>query len=105
MPSSDCCAVIFTSKRTNVDEAGYAAAAARMDELARTMPGFMGIESARSVDGVGITVSYWDGLESIHAWREHPTHAAIQQLGRDRWYEWYRIRIARVAENREFPAE
>lgn len=48
-------AVIFTSERTDVDE-GYAAMAERMLALARTQPGFLGVESAR--DGVGITVSY-----------------------------------------------
>ena len=39
-------AVIFTSLRTDGDN-GYAAMADRMVELARSQPGFLGIESAR----------------------------------------------------------
>ncbi|MEP4670288.1 MAG: antibiotic biosynthesis monooxygenase, partial [Cyclobacteriaceae bacterium] len=57
-------AVIFTSVRTDMNE-GYAATAERMVELGSQMPGFLGIESAR--EEVGITVSYWDSLESIKA--------------------------------------
>jgi hypothetical protein len=51
-------AVIFTSLRTEGDQ-GYAEAAERMLALAREQPGFLGIESARGDDGLGITVSYW----------------------------------------------
>jgi heme-degrading monooxygenase HmoA len=50
-----CYAVIFTSTRTDADD-GYAETAARMLELARSMPGFLGVDSAR--EEVGITVSY-----------------------------------------------
>lgn len=51
-------AVIFTSLRTDGDH-GYEQAATRMVELAREQPGFLGVESARGEDGLGITVSYW----------------------------------------------
>ena len=46
-------AVIFSSLRTAGDN-GYGSMAARMEELAKEQPGFLGIESAR--DGLGITV-------------------------------------------------
>jgi len=51
-------AVVFTSQRTADDPEGYELMAERMVELAAQQPGFLGIESARSDDGVGITVSY-----------------------------------------------
>ena len=73
---------------------GYDAAVARMLELAATMPGYLGIESAR--DGLGITVSYWRDLESIAAWKRHAEHAEVQGKGRARWYSAYRTRICRV---------
>ena len=50
-------AVIFSSQRRDDDE-GYAAMAERMVALAATQPGFLGIESARSADGFGITVAF-----------------------------------------------
>ena len=37
----------------------------RMVELATGQPGFLGVESARGPDGIGITVSYWSSLEAI----------------------------------------
>ena len=42
-------AVIFTSHRTSEDT-GYGSTADRMAELAATMPGYLGIESARGAD-------------------------------------------------------
>ena len=86
-------AVIFTSTASDNTE-GYADMAARMVELAREQPGFLGIESARS--DVGITVSYWQDLESIRAWKAQADHQMAQKLGRDRWYSSYTTRIAKV---------
>jgi heme-degrading monooxygenase HmoA len=89
-------AVIFTSWRTADDPAGYEITAARMLELAAAQPGYLGVESARGDDGLGITVSYWNSLEAIQAWREHAEHALAQQQGRDKWYRHYALRVARV---------
>jgi heme-degrading monooxygenase HmoA len=94
-------AVIFTSIRaTNADEpydeAGYAATADRMDELAREQDGYLGIESARSSGGLGITVSYWRDEASARAWKGVAEHLAAQRLGRERWYASYRTRVAQV---------
>jgi heme-degrading monooxygenase HmoA len=88
-------AVIFTSTRTGDDDA-YAATAERMVELARTMPGFLGIESARATDGLGITVSYWTDEASIAAWKRQCEHAAAQARGKREWYAHYELRVARV---------
>ena len=88
-------AAIFTSLREEGDD-GYAAMAARMGELAAARPGFLGVESARGADGVGITVSYWRSLDDIAAWKADAEHMAAQVLGRERWYRWYRLRVARV---------
>jgi heme-degrading monooxygenase HmoA len=55
-------------------------------------------------DGFGITVSYWSSLESIAAWRSHAEHRISQTLGRERWYEHFELRIARVEQSRSFRA-
>ncbi len=88
-------AVIFTSKRTEVDR-GYDAMAERMVELAAKQPGFLGVESARGADGVGITVSYWRDEASIAAWKRDEEHRAAQQAGQAMWYADYRVRVAKV---------
>lgn len=86
-------AVIFTSLRTAGDN-GYSAMAEAMVNLAATQPGFLGIESAR--EGLGITVSYWDSLASIAAWKQNSAHLVAQRRGHDVWYEEFKVRICRV---------
>jgi heme-degrading monooxygenase HmoA len=88
-------AVIFSSQRSPGDQ-GYARMAERMLELARLQPGFLGVESARDPEGFGITVSYWRDEASIAAWKAHAEHAVAQRLGRERWYEAFRLRVCRV---------
>lgn len=85
-------AVIFTSIRTDGDN-GYSAVAKAVLAMARQQPGFLGYESARN--DVGISVSYWDSLESIKAWKSHPLHQDVQKRADD-WYSESRIRICRV---------
>lgn len=88
-------AVIFTSRRARGED-GYSVMAERMLELASQQPGFLGVESVRGADGVGITTSYWSSLESIRAWKAVSEHRAAQEFGRSQWYESYRVRICRV---------
>jgi heme-degrading monooxygenase HmoA len=88
-------AVIFTSLRTEEDE-GYAEMALRMVELAKEQPGFLGIESAREASGHGITVSYWRDEASISSWKQHVDHQAAQQLGKEKWYKGYMLRVSKV---------
>jgi len=89
-------AVIFTSRRTAEDDAGYAQAAEAMAVLAASQPGYAGFVSTRGADGLGITISYWRDDASAIAWRDHPEHAAIRERGRALWYSDYEIVVARV---------
>jgi heme-degrading monooxygenase HmoA len=96
-------AVIFTALRTPED-AGYSETADRMAELARTMPGYLGIESTRGADGLGITVSYWSDEASIRAWKAEAEHRAAQQRGQQQWYRHYELRVAKVERAYSGPA-
>jgi heme-degrading monooxygenase HmoA len=95
-------AVIFASRRSASDDAGYAAMAARMEELAKTMPGYLGIDSARDASGFGLTVSYWRDEASIVNWRQNAEHLAAQQQGRREWYERFDLHVARVERSHSF---
>ncbi len=88
-------AVIFTSRRTDGDR-GYGAMAERMAALASTQPGFLGVESARGADGLGITVSYWRDEASIAAWKRDTEHRQAQHVGQQTWYADYQVRVAKV---------
>ena len=88
-------AVIFTNQRTEGDD-GYAETAERMVALARQQPGFLGVESVRSADGAGITVSYWSSEEAIVGWRQHAEHSLAREQGRKSWYAQFNVRVAKV---------
>jgi heme-degrading monooxygenase HmoA len=94
-------AVIFTSLRTEIDE-GYGDMATRMIDLASEQPGFLGVESARGADGLGITVSYWASEEAIANWRAQAEHRVAQAHGRGKWYEQFITRVAKVERVRQF---
>lgn len=89
-------AVIFIAQRTLDDDAGYASAAAEMVALAEQQPGYIGMDSARGADGLGITVSYWASDTDAKAWRDNGEHALIRDAGRDRWYSHYDLHVAEV---------
>ncbi len=89
------CAVIFTSQRTPGD-GGYEHMAARMAELAPEQPGYLGIESCRGENSVGITVSYWRSEADIAAWKRNAEHSVARQQGREQWYEHFEVRVARI---------
>jgi heme-degrading monooxygenase HmoA len=95
LPEPPYFAVIFTSK-LSLDDEGYDEMARRMEELAAEQDGFLGIESARGADGVGITVSYWRDEASIRAWKGQSEHRGAQATGQARWYEDFTVRVASV---------
>lgn len=88
--------VVFTSLRNGEDAEGYGEAAERMMALAQQQPGYLGAESVRDADGVGITVSYWRTEADILAWKHQTEHAAIRTRGRRDWYTRYITRVAKV---------
>jgi heme-degrading monooxygenase HmoA len=89
-------AVIFTSQRTPEHEDEYQAMAERMAELAEAQPGFLGVDSVRGSDGIGITVAYYKSADDARAWKGHAEHMGAQRLGREKFYAMYRVRIATV---------
>jgi len=85
-------AVIFTSIRLEGD-LGYSETARLMEQLASQQPGFLGFETARQ--DIGISVSYWESLEAIQAWKANAAHRQAQSRARD-WYKTFKVRVCRV---------
>jgi heme-degrading monooxygenase HmoA len=104
-PAPPYVAVLFTSLRSETDAAGYDAMAAEMERLGALQPGYLGIESARGADGLGITISYWRDAGAARAWKAVAEHLGAQRLGRERWYRAYRVRIAEVVREYGFDRE
>ena len=97
-------AVIFTAQRSLSGDDIYDITLDRMVLMARCQPGFLGVESVRGDDGIGITVSYWVDRDAIANWRQQAEHLAAQALGRQEFYDWYRVRVAEVVAERAFIA-
>ncbi len=95
MPEPPYYAVIFTSRHSD-NVAGYAEMAQQMSERVAQQAGFLGVESARDAFGVGITVSYWSSLQAIEAWRQDLEHQQARALGKQQWYHYYHVKIAKV---------
>lgn len=95
-------AVIFASLSAD-DSEGYAAMADAMVQSAQSQPGFIGVDSARGSDGLGITVSYWQDEASLLAWKADAKHLLAQKLGKERWYKHYTLRVAKVERQYDGP--
>ena len=92
-PKAPYYAVVFSTIRTDIDE-GYEETAQKMEALAKLQEGYLGIESARSI--IGITVSYWESLDSISKWKNNVEHTIARNKGRELWYQTYKLRICKV---------
>lgn len=88
-------AVIFSSQLSD-DDAGYSEMGEKMFALALEHPGCFGAESTRDASGFGITVSYWDSEESIADWKQNAKHLIAQNMGIERWYSHYELRVAKI---------
>ncbi|WP_406417822.1 antibiotic biosynthesis monooxygenase [Streptomyces sp. NBC_00873] len=95
LPAPPYYAVVFTAVRTAGDN-GYGETDERLLKLAADQPGFLGVDSARGADGLGITVSYWRDEDSIAAWRDHAEHALARAHGREHWYASFSLHVAKV---------
>jgi len=99
------CLVVFLSRRTHADDAGYAEMSERMVKGVAAQPGFLAMTSLR--DGHtrdGITVAVFATEADARAWHAVPEHQEAQEAGRDRWYEGYQVIVATVARSYDWLA-
>ncbi|GAA3809068.1 antibiotic biosynthesis monooxygenase family protein [Streptomyces chiangmaiensis] len=94
-------AVVFTSVHTEVDS-GYGETSERLEELVKDVPGYLGMDHARTPGGLSITVGYFRDLAAIEEWRSDPEHRAAQRNGRAHWYETYTLHVAKVERSHTF---
>ena len=86
-------AIVFTTILTD-NIAKYHETGEKMQALEKLQKGYLGIESARN--DIGITVSYWETLDDIIAWKNNIEHTNARNLGREKWYQQYQLRICKV---------
>jgi heme-degrading monooxygenase HmoA len=80
----------------------YLVLVARMNEIARTMPGYVSHKGFFADDGERVTIVEFEHEEGLRAWRTHPEHVAAQKLGREKYYSAYSVQICEVRRESKF---
>jgi heme-degrading monooxygenase HmoA len=85
---------IFRSRlRPDAEANGYSAMADRMEERARTTPGFREIKTYTAADGERVSIVVFDNRIDHDTWRADPEHRRAQQLGRTDFYSEYSVTV------------
>jgi heme-degrading monooxygenase HmoA len=87
---------VFRSRLRPESSGEYQETAARIEALARAMPGFVDFKAFEADDGERVSVITFATMKAHRAWRTHPEHRAVQALGRERFYASYDITVGEV---------
>ena len=94
--------ILFRSKLTAQAGEDYQAMNAEMETLVRQNPGFVDVKSYTAADGERLTVVWWRDEESLGEWRNQMRHREAQNIGRQKWYEYYDTDVATIIRSRSF---
>lgn len=94
--------ILFRSKLTATAGDDYGAMAQAMANHARTFEGFVAMKGFKADDGERMTVVWWTDEESLKVWAGDLKHRAAQDLGREKWYEYYKIEVAQIIRTNNF---
>jgi heme-degrading monooxygenase HmoA len=83
----------------------YVALVERMNELARTMPGYISHKGFFAEDGERVTIVEFEHEEGVRAWRSNPEHIAAQRLARQKYYSEYHVQVCTLDRESHFNAE
>ena len=94
--------ILFRSRLTAAAGDDYAAMDRAMEAHARAFPGFVDVKSFTAKDGERLTVVWWQDAATLHAWAGDVRHRAAQALGRERWYDYYKMDVAEIVRTSSF---
>lgn len=85
--------IVFRSRlRPDISDA-YNRHAGDIFALAETMPGYLSAKDFAADDGERLALIEWASPNDLVMWRNEPSHAAAQAMGRERYYSEYSIDI------------
>ncbi|MCL4446543.1 MAG: antibiotic biosynthesis monooxygenase [Actinobacteria bacterium] len=97
---------VFRSRlREDAEANGYGELAARMEDRARAMPGFIDFKTFTAPDGERVSVIAFDTIAHQHVWRDDAEHRVAQRRGRDVFYSEYSISVCQELDWRSFQGE
>jgi heme-degrading monooxygenase HmoA len=80
----------------------YVALVDRMQQIAKTIPGYISHKGFWSDDGERVTIVEFEHEEGQRAWRMHPEHIEAQRQGRAKYYSEYDIKVCEVKRHNAF---
>lgn len=94
--------ISFRSKLSDAAGEDYAAMNAAMQKHARAFPGFVDVKSFTAQDGERLTLVWWQDEETLDAWSNDVKHGAAKSQGRAKWYQYYKIDVAKIIRSSNF---
>jgi heme-degrading monooxygenase HmoA len=96
--------IVFRSRLKPGVRDEYVALVDRMNEIARTMPGYISHKGFFAEDGERVTIVEFENEAGLRAWRTNPEHVAAQKLARQRYYTGYHVQVCTLARESKFEA-
>ena len=94
---------VFRSRLKPEAQQEYLQWAARMSELAKTMPGYISHKGFVAEDGERVTIVEFESEETQRAWSLNAEHAAAKKKGRQDFYSEYHLQVCSVQRDMVFP--
>ncbi len=94
--------ILFRSKLTGQAGEDYQAMNDELAALVRVNPGFVDVKSYTAQDGERLTLVWWRDEKSLADWRNLMRHREAQNLGRQKWYQYYKIDVASITRSKSF---
>jgi heme-degrading monooxygenase HmoA len=93
---------VFRSRLKPSVREEYVTLANRMNELARTMPGYISHKDFYANDGERVAIVEFAHEEGQRAWQTNPEHRAAQKLAREKYYTEYHIQVCTLDRESKF---
>ena len=94
---------VFRSRLKPEAQLEYMQWAARMSELAKTMPGYISHKGFVADDGERVTLVEFESEETQRAWSLNAEHAEAKKKGRRDFYSEYHLQVCSVQRDMVFP--
>lgn len=94
--------VVFRNRLRGPNPPGYESVAERMALLAQQQPGFRAIKTFAAEDGERVTISEFDSLDAVNAWRANLEHLEAQRRGRAEFYAEYSLQTCELVREAKF---
>ena len=66
------------------------------------MPGYVSYKDFSSSDGESVSIVEFESLETLNEWRNHPEHRAVQERGRQDFFDRYVVQVCTLVRQSKF---